>query len=325
MSTHSQATLSPAQRAAQARVLTAILHRARQYASSVKRLPDGDVELTLLQVLRAYEEVLREQGQSPNEDSRYYRILLQWSLSARTYYEWRRCLASEAAAEIPPADSLSWNFLHNQLVAEGQAPTLKQLPGHQPSQALSPRHTSPVLSVLSRDAGSSPPLSPAHSTATAATLGPGRRQNLSPIATRPADLVAPPSPPSPDTQLAEPHAPPSPPPPAALADAPTLASPVSSPAALAFGVSGRDNVSRSLQSQQVWHVQPILLSPVARPSCRSLAVSTPCCAHPLLRPACGAHVPRMAALRKPCVSLPSVRSLGVRRPAAGSTPTGDGG
>ena len=122
----------------EARVLTAILHRARQHASNTK-LPDGDVELSLIQVLRAHGEVLSERGEAPTDDSHYYRILLLWSRSARTYYEWRRCLASETDDHVA-GDALCWDIVHTRLAEDEQtscSPILDASP--------SPRASSPAL------------------------------------------------------------------------------------------------------------------------------------------------------------------------------------
>ena len=52
----------------------------------------GDGDLSLLEVLQAYEQVLPEHGLSVHEDSYYYRVLLQWSLNASTRSGWRQCL-----------------------------------------------------------------------------------------------------------------------------------------------------------------------------------------------------------------------------------------
>ena len=99
-------------------MLSAILHRARHNVEPGSERPDGDVTLTLLQVLRAYEEVLLDHGTSPAEDSHYYRVLLQWSLSSNTYYAWRRCLSQGFVDESP---GLGWSAVHTKLVEEAQA------------------------------------------------------------------------------------------------------------------------------------------------------------------------------------------------------------
>ena len=60
----------------------------------------GDGDLSLLEVLQAYEQVLPEHGLSVHEDSYYYRVLLQWSLNASTRSGWRQCLQAAYGSVI---------------------------------------------------------------------------------------------------------------------------------------------------------------------------------------------------------------------------------
>ena len=79
--------------------------------AGVTRGADG--ELSLMQVLRAYECVLPTHGLSPAEDTQTH-VLLQWSLNASTYDGWRAHLHA-AASSSPRASPLSSTTLSSHM------------------------------------------------------------------------------------------------------------------------------------------------------------------------------------------------------------------
>ena len=181
---------------------------------------------TSTQVLRAYEVVLPAHGKSVQDDSHYYcqvrpstvaplpitaltasshrTQVLQWSLSASTYYAWRECLVAAFASTPAPASPTASS---TSACTPKPPPQPTPSPGPLSAVAAWPVHPPPTPSLA-------PPLATSHGSAALLSDG-GGGDFLASRSKRPFGCLSdgrplPPSPPSPPSPLQPPPPPPPP-------------------------------------------------------------------------------------------------------------------